>query len=427
MDSGIRIHERCLVLAQLSESSDDVTRVYLSAQHYQANALAGEWMREAGMRVWQDAVGNICGRYEGLTQGAPALLLGSHLDTVRNAGKYDGILGVVTAIEVVRQFHQQGKRFPFAIEIVGFADEEGVRFDVTLLGSKGLTGEWEQGWLSKPDHNGLSMAQALADFGLNPDLISQAKRRTEDFIGYLELHIEQGPVLETAGLALGVVSAINGAKRLMITLQGVAGHAGTVPMNLRQDALVGASEVVLEVEKIAKEHEVVATVGKLECKPSAVNVIPSLVQFSLDIRAACNDKRDAALAEILARIETIAANRQLTFSHHCFYDADATPCDRLLQDVLTEAVESVQGQSLTLPSGAGHDGVAIAALCPIGMLFMRCEGGVSHHPAEAVKIADIELAAKALSLSIKSLARTTDLHHVQMKIQHVVGNDNVQY
>ncbi|MBB6054944.1 allantoate amidohydrolase [Tolumonas osonensis] len=396
MEAGIRIFERCNELALLSEDTDALTRVYLSEQHQQANQLVGEWMRDAGMHVWQDAVGNICGRYEGAEPEAPALLFGSHLDTVRNAGKYDGMLGVITAIELVSRLHQQNKRFPFAIEVVGFGDEEGVRFGVTLLGSRGLTGSWGDDWLDKQDSHGISLAQALRDFGLVPELIHQAKRKPDDFIGYLELHIEQGPLLESTDLALGVVTAINGAKRLNFSFKGVAGHAGTVPMSLRQDALVGASELILAAEFIAKEFDVVATVGKIACHPGAVNVIPSEVSFTLDIRAPDNQQRDAALFEILKEAKEIATRRGLELGFDCFYSSDATPCAGLLQEKLTNAVTKVQGRSMSLASGAGHDAIAIAALCEVGMLFMRCKGGISHNPAESVQVADIELALQAL-------------------------------
>ena len=396
MQEGIRIFERCNELALLSEDTDALTRVYLSEQHQQANQLVGIWMRDAGMHVWQDAVGNICGRYEGTEPEAPALLLGSHLDTVRNAGKYDGMLGVITAIELVFRLHQQNKRFPFAIEVVGFADEEGVRFGVTLLGSRGLAGSWGDDWLDKQDSNGISLAQALRDFGLAPELIHQAKRKPSDFIGYLELHIEQGPLLESTDLALGVVTAINGAKRLNFSFKGMAGHAGTVPMSLRQDALVGASELILVAESIAKDFDVVATVGKIACHPGAVNVIPSDVSFSLDIRAPDNQQRDVALFEITKAAKEIAVRRQLELSYDCFYSSDATPCSGFLQEKLTDAVTAVQGRSMSLASGAGHDAIAIAALCEVGMLFMRCKGGISHNPAELVQVADIDLALQAL-------------------------------
>lgn len=363
-------------------------------------------MRDAGMQVWQDAVGNICGRYEGMEPNAPALLLGSHLDTVRNAGKYDGMLGVITAIELVSRLHQQNKRFPFAIEVVGFGDEEGVRFGVTLLGSRGLAGSWEPDWLSKQDSNGISLAQALRDFGLVPEQIHQAKRKPSDFIGYLELHIEQGPLLESEDLALGVVTAINGAKRLNFSLKGIAGHAGTVPMSLRQDALVGASEVILAAESIAKEFAVVATVGKIACRPGAVNVIPSDVSFSLDIRAPDNQQRDVALFEITKAAKEIATRRQLELSYDCFYSSDATPCSGFLQEKLTDAVTKVQGRSMSLASGAGHDAIAIAALCEVGMLFMRCKGGISHNPLETVCIDDIDLALEALEQTISALSQS---------------------
>ena len=409
MQEGIRIFERCNELALLSEDTDALTRVYLSAQHQQANQQVGEWMRDAGMQVWQDAVGNICGRYEGTEPEAPALLLGSHLDTVRNAGKYDGMLGVITAIELVSRFHQQNQRFPFAIEVIGFGDEEGVRFGVTLLGSRGLTGNWGDDWLDKQDRHGISLAQALRDFGLAPEQIHQAKRKPSDFIGYLELHIEQGPLLESNDLALGVVTAINGAKRLNFSFKGMAGHAGTVPMALRQDALVGASELVLAIESVAKAFEVVATVGKITCHPGAVNVIPSDVSFSLDIRAPDNQQRDAALCEITKAAKDIAVRRNLGLSYDCFYSSEATPCASLLQEKLTNAVIKVQGRSMSLASGAGHDAVAIAALCEVGMLFMRCKGGISHNPLESVLINDIGLALKVLEQTINSFIKTAPI------------------
>jgi allantoate deiminase len=241
-----------------------------------------------------------------------------------------------------------------------------------LLGSRGLAGSWGDDWLDKQDSNGISLAQALHDFGLVPEHIHQAKRKPSDFIGYLELHIEQGPLLESEDLALGVVTAINGAKRLNFSLQGIAGHAGTVPMSLRQDALVGASELILAAESIAKDFDVVATVGKIACHPGAVNVIPSDVSFTLDIRASDNQQRDVALFEITKAAKEIAARRQLELSYDCFYSSDATLCSGFLQEKLTDAVTKVQGRSMSLASGAGHDAIAIAALCEVGMLFLRC-------------------------------------------------------
>ncbi|STV30186.1 N-carbamoyl-L-amino acid hydrolase [Klebsiella pneumoniae] len=281
-----RVMARADQLAALSETADALTRVYLSPEHLQANQLVGQWMQAAGMMVWQDSVGNICGRYEGQQEGAPAVLLGSHLDTVRNAGRYDGMLGVLAAIEVVQRLHQQGRRLAKAIEIVGFGDEEGTRFGITLLGSRGVTGTWPESWLSQCDADGVSVAQALVNAGLDPARIAHAARHPRDIAAYLELHIEQGPCLEQAGLALGVVEAINGARRLNCRFTGEAGHAGTVPMLHRKDALAAAAEWMVQVENLTRQRggNLVATVGTLRCAPGAVNVIPGEVQLTLDIR-----------------------------------------------------------------------------------------------------------------------------------------------
>lgn len=265
--AALRVLARCDVLATISESADALTRVYLSPEHLRANQQVGEWMQAIGMRVWQDAVGNICGRYEGLQSDAPAILLGSHLDTVRNAGRYDGMLGVLSALEVVGYLHRQQQRLPVAIEVIGFADEEGTRFGITLLGSKGITGRWSADWLSKTDAEGISVAQAMENLDFDPTAIASARREVSDFCAYLELHIEQGPCLEKADLALGVVTAINGARRLNCRFIGSAGHAGTVPMGQRQDALAGAAQWIGAVERLTTcygEH-LVATVGTLSC------------------------------------------------------------------------------------------------------------------------------------------------------------------
>ncbi|MBT1883494.1 allantoate amidohydrolase [Enterobacter mori] len=401
-----RVMARADALAAISETPDALTRVYLSAQHLQANQLVGEWMRQAGMTVWQDSVGNICGRYEGAQEGAQAVLLGSHLDTVRNAGRYDGMLGVLTAIEVVDGLHQQGRHLAQAIEIVGFGDEEGTRFGITLLGSRGITGSWPQGWLETCDASGISVAQAMVQAGLDPARVALAARHQDDFSACLELHIEQGPCLEQEGLALGVVEAINGARRLSCRFTGEAGHAGTVPMNHRKDALAAAAEWMVLIENTTRQRggNRVATVGELRCLPGAVNVIPGEVALSLDIRGPQDAPLDALLAELLAQAQTIAARRGLSFSAEEFYRIAATPCDARLQDLLGQAVESVQGRSLSLPSGAGHDTIALAERWPVGMLFVRCKGGVSHHPAESVMAEDVALAIEAFGRAVRTLA-----------------------
>lgn len=400
-----RVMARADALAAISETPNALTRVYLSTQHLQANQLVGQWMSQAGMTVWQDSVGNICGRYEGEQEGAPAVLLGSHLDTVRNAGRYDGMLGVLTAIEVVDSLHQQEKRLAQAIEIVGFCDEEGTRFGITLLGSRGLTGTWPESWLDKCDANGVSVAQAMVLAGLDPARVPLAARNKDDFSAYLELHIEQGPCLEQQRLAMGVVEAINGARRLNCRFTGEAGHAGTVPMAHRKDALAASAEWMVMIESTTLQHggNLVATVGELRCLPGAVNVIPGEVALSLDIRGPQDAPLDVLLNTLLAQAQTIATRRGLSFSAEEFYRIAATPCDAHLQTRLGEAVAAVQGRTVSLPSGAGHDAIAMAERWPVGMLFVRCKGGVSHHPAESVMAEDVAQAIDAFTRAVTSL------------------------
>lgn len=403
--AAARVMARADELAAISETPEGLTRVYLSPQHLQANQQAALWMTQAGMTVWQDSVGNICGRYEGEQEGAPAILLGSHLDTVRNAGRYDGMLGVLTAIEVVHSLHRQGRRLKKAIEIVGFCDEEGTRFGITLLGSRGLTGTWPESWLAQTDADGVSVAQAMVLAGLDPARIHLAARRQEEIAAWLELHIEQGPCLEQEGLALGVVEAINGARRLNCCFTGEAGHAGTVPMSHRKDALAAAAEWMVLVETLTREQggNLVATVGTLRCAPGAVNVIPGEVTLTLDIRGPNDQPLDALLSRLLASAQEIAARRQLQFSAEEFYRIAATACDSELQRVLSEAVQEVQRRSVSLPSGAGHDAIAIAERWPSAMLFVRCKGGISHHPAESVTADDVVLAIDAYSRAVLKL------------------------
>lgn len=403
--AGARVMARCDELAAISEFAEGLTRVYLSPEHLRANARVGEWMQAAGMRVWQDAVGNICGRYEGLRDGARALLLGSHLDTVRNAGRYDGMLGVVAAIETVQYLHDRDIRLPLAIEIVGFADEEGTRFGITLLGSRGLTGSWPQGWVDQTDADGVSVAQAMAAVGLDAAHIARAARAPDDFAAYLELHIEQGPCLEREGLALGVVTAINGARRLNCRFVGMAGHAGTVPMNHRKDALAAAAQWMVQIEaQTAQRDPLVATVGSLQCHPGAVNVIPGEVALTLDVRGPDDQALAQLLDDLLRGGEAIAHQRGLEFRASQYYGIPATRCDAAMQASLARVLTDVQGRSLALPSGAGHDAIAMAERWPVGMLFVRCKGGVSHHPAEAVEVDDVALAIRACVDWVQALA-----------------------
>src|SRR3954468_3778876 len=291
-----RIMQRCDELARQSELPGGLTRVFLSPQYRAATDLVLGWMREAGMRAALDAIGNTVGRYDGGAGGKPCLMLGSHLDTVRDAGRYDGMLGVITAIECVGALHAEAKRLPFAVEVIGFGDEEGVRFGTTMLGSQAIAGALDPAVLKSTDAAGISIERALRDFGLDPAKIPAIARRKEDVMAYVELHIEQGPVLDAEKLPVGVVSAINGFSRLKVTMRGVAGHAGTVPMNLRRDALAAAAECVLAVERIAGGNpELVGTVGRIEAKPGAINVIPGDVQFTIDLRAPRDELRAQAV------------------------------------------------------------------------------------------------------------------------------------
>ena len=401
--AGAGLMARLDQLATLSERPDALVRRFLTPEHARANALVGDWMRAAGMAVRSDAIGNVIGRYEGDAPGLPALLLGSHLDTVVDAGRYDGMLGVVSAIACVAQLAAAGTRLPFAIEIVGFADEEGTRFGATLLGSRALAGTFDPSVLERTDPDGMTMAEALVRFGLDPAQIATAARRREDLLGYVELHIEQGPVLEAEGLAVGCVTAISGATRLAVEIQGMDGHAGTVPMANRRDALAAAAECMLLIERRASaEPELVGTVGRIEARPGAVNVVPGQARFTVDLRAPANERRAVALADLLAGFEAIAGRRGVTITAAKTHDAPSVPCAPWLADQIRDAIEG-EGHALrSLPSGAGHDGMAVGAIADIAMIFVRCRDGISHNPAEAITAEDAETGARVLARFIRN-------------------------
>jgi allantoate deiminase len=395
--------ERCAALARCSEQPDGLTRVYLSPEQRAVNEIVLGWMTEAGMSARLDAAGNAVGRYEGDRPGLPCLMLGSHLDTVRDAGRYDGMLGVVSAIECVAALSTRKQRLPFAIEVVGFADEEGVRFNATLLGSRAVAGSFDRANLDRADRDGVSMRAAMRSFGLDPDAIGDAARRREDVLAYAELHIEQGPVLEDEGLPVGVVTAINGGNRFSVELTGMAGHAGTVPMGLRRDALVAAAECVMAVELIAgSERDIVGTVGKIEALPGAINVIPGRARFSVDVRAPTDAQRERAAEAIRGAFADIARRRRVTLDMQLLWDAKTAPCAPWLQEQIAAAVAGEGIAPRRLPSGAGHDGMAIIAIADIGMLFVRCKGGISHNPAEAISEEDAGVAARVFLRFVES-------------------------
>ena len=393
-----RVWDQCDALARHSELPGGLTRVFLSPQQREVNALVLAWMREAGMHARLDALGNCVGRYEGATPGAPCLMLGSHLDTVRDAGRYDGMLGVLSAIECVRALAQANVRLPFAVEVVGFGDEEGVRYGSTLLGSRAVAGTLDPALLDKKDGDGIALRDALAAFGLDPAHYRSAARTSHEVLAYAELHIEQGPVLEAQGLPVGVVTAINGGNRFSIELSGIAGHAGTVPMRLRRDALAAAAECVLAVERIAAAlPDVVGTVGRIEALPGAMNVIPGRVTFSLDVRAPTDAQRHAAVAAITGELARIAERRGVAFSTTPLWEAKTAPCAPDLQRQIAAAIAAEGIAVHHLPSGAGHDGMALVDIAPIGMLFVRCKDGISHNPAEAVTLADVATGLRVLA------------------------------
>jgi allantoate deiminase len=355
------------------------------------------------MAARRDAIGNVVGRYEGDRPGLPCLMLGSHLDTVRDAGKYDGMLGVVAAIECVASLGARGKRLPFAVEVVGFADEEGVRFGVTLLGSRAIAGTFDPQVLDARDRAGTSMRQALADAGLDPDGVPSAARRPDEILAYGELHIEQGPVLEAEGLPVGVVTAINGFSRYAVEVTGVAGHAGTVPMNLRRDALAGAAECLLAVERIgARVPDLVGTVGRCEVLPGALNVIPGRVKFTLDVRSPRDPDRLAAVRDVLEACRAVCARRGLKLDAVPIMEHPTTPCAPWLMDQMAAAIEAEGVRAHRLPSGAGHDGMAMQAIADVCMVFVRCAKGISHNPAEAITVADAGTGARVLARFIEN-------------------------
>lgn len=395
---GEEIVGRINQLAAISETPQHLARIFLTPEHRAAAELILSWMRSAGLAAHLDAIGNVCGRYEGDRPNLPCLMLGSHYDTVRDAGKWDGPLGLITAISCVGDLARRGRRFPFAIEVTGFADEEGVRFASTLLGSRAVAGAFVESALGARDKAGISMREALIEFGLDPDRVGSAARSRRELLAYVELHIEQGPVLEAESLPVGVVTAITGATRLAARLTGMAGHAGTVPMQLRQDALTGAAECIGAIEEFCRTDQggLVGTVGYIHAMPGATNVIPGQVSFTIDIRAPTDAHRKRAVSDIVRRIEAIAKRRRLALQLDVTHENRTVPCAPWLKQQVAKAIEAEGFRVFELPSGAGHDGMAMIDIADVGMIFVRCRGGVSHHPDEHVELADADAGARVL-------------------------------
>lgn len=397
--------QRIEALAAISEDAGKLTRVFASPAMRRANDLVAGWMREVGMSVRTDAIGNLIGHYPAATPAGKILLLGSHLDTVRDAGKFDGPLGVLVALAAVQKLHVAGKRLPFAVEVVGFADEEGVRYQSTYLGSRALAGTLELAELKRTDAAGIPMADAITAFGGNPDALATAKLDPARLLGYAEVHIEQGPVLENKKLAVGVVSAIAGQTRARIRFLGAAGHAGTVPMKLRKDALCAAAEFVLAVEEHAQQRGgLVATVGEISVSPGATNVIPGAATLSLDVRHPDDAVREAAVGAFRTRATELAAERGVELHWETSHQNRAVICDRRLTALMETAAKRQQREVPLLASGAGHDAAALAAVCPVTMLFVRCKGGISHNPAESATVEDVAVAIAVLNDFLAQMA-----------------------
>jgi len=404
--SAYIVMERCDILGSFSEESGRLTRRFATPPMKQVNETVAAWMRATGMTVHVDAIGNLVGRYEAADPGARTLLLGSHLDTVPNAGKYDGPLGVMVALACIERLHMRRERLPFAIEVLGFADEEGVRYRCAYLGSSVVAGIFPSQLLELEDSDGITMAEAIRNFGGDPAALKTVKRQPNDILGYCEVHIEQGPVLEATAVPVGVVSAIAGQSRLSATFTGEAGHAGTVPMTLRRDALCAAAEFVLVVESYARTIPgLVATVGQLAIQPGASNVIPNDVTLSVDVRHQDDAIRERACQWLRHQTLRIAQERHLTANWQILQERCTVSCAPSLKDTLAQAIEEQGYPVHILPSGAGHDGVMLSVITEIALLFVRCYKGISHHPTESVTEGDVAVAIEVLERFLLLLAR----------------------
>ena len=391
-------------LGGISAEPGRLIRLFLTPEHRRAADRVAAWMRDAGMATSEDALGTVRGCWGNANK---RLLVGSHIDTVLDAGKYDGPFGVIAGILAVEHFKRTGKTLPFGIDVLAFGDEEGSRFPSTLSSSAACAGMFDPSTLKFVDRDGTAFGEALRAYGKNPANIPAAAYSRESVLGYVELHIEQGPILEKEQQPLGVVTAIVGQSRLQIVVRGEAGHAGTVPMTMRRDALAGAAELILAAERIARDHaddRMVATVGRIEALPGATNIIPAVVKFTVDLRSSTDAVRCAAVQELQTEAWRIVEARGLVVEFDPFHEAQSTPCDPGFQKLLGSAISDAGYKPIALASGAGHDAQMMAKLCPSAMMFVRCGGGVSHNPAEFASEADMGVAIAALIRFIELLA-----------------------
>jgi len=394
-----RIMARLQELSRITDVPGQITRTFVSPASMKAAALVRKWMEEAGMEASIDAAGNVRGRLEGSRPGLPAVMFGSHLDTVINAGAYDGTLGVLSAIEAVDRLVKAGKRPEHAVEVVGFSDEEGTRFGVTYLGSAAVAGQWDPAWFRAVDREGTSLADAMRSAGLPPENIGQAQAPKDSICAYYELHIEQGPQLETKDRSLAAVTCISRCRRFSVTVTGKTGHAGTVPVSWRQDAMLGACAVIGAMEEVSRKYgdTLFCTVGTIACRPNMTNSIAERVDFHLDIRSQDPAEVESALGEMRRKAEDICRKRGLGFSASQFFETRLTVCDPGLTSRVRDAIGAVQPDVPELPSGAGQDAAEMAMVWPVAMIFLRSKGAVSHCPEEDVWPDDVETGIRCLT------------------------------
>ncbi|MGE7468898.1 allantoate amidohydrolase [Bosea sp. NPDC003192] len=405
---GARAFATLAGINRFSDEPGKLTRLYLSPSHRQAAEYVRGAMEVAGLTAFIDAAGSVQGRREGASPGLPAVLIGSHIDTVRDGGRFDGNLGVVAGILAAQAIRDAGITLPFALEVIAFGDEETVRFPTSVSTSSALVGRYDPAWLDSRDADGVSLRDALVAFGGDPAGIAALARKPGSVKAYLEVHIEQGPVLEVENEAVGIVTAINAQSRATVRVTGEAGHAGTVPMKLRRDALTAAAEMALALEEIAAAHDqAVGTVGVFRPDPGATNVVPGAVDFTIDYRAPRGETVASMEHGIQQRFGEIAARRGVGLIITPYSRDDATPMAAELQEALATGIART-GSNLSarrLPSGAGHDAMAMAKLCPSAMLFVRCEKGISHSPLENMTELDAGIAIRVLIETILELAR----------------------
>ncbi len=397
--TAAEVLSRCAELGGVSEEPDRLTRRFATPALATAGELVAGWMREAGMTTRRDPVGNVVGRYG---SGDRPLVLGSHLDTVPDAGRFDGPLGVLAAIAVVGRLAAGGAQPASPVEVVAFADEEGMRFGTAFLGSAAYAGAFEERWLEAVDRDGITLTDAVRAAG--GDLDAARRVAPPQLAAYLELHIEQGPVLEREGLPVGVVSAIVGHTRANAVVRGEAGHAGTLPMDGRRDALAAAAEIVLAVERLGRETEgLVATVGRIGVEPGAANVVPGRAWLALDVRHASDDVRRRAMATLGRELEDVASTRGVDVELSVVWERAAIGMSGDLRERLAGAIAAHGLPVRELVSGAGHDAAVLSGICPAAMLFVRCAGGISHDPRESVSEEDVAVALDVLERMVRGL------------------------